>query len=147
MIGHTRELVIQTTTVLEKLVKFAPDYKICNLLTKRHKGEQVIVTTLGKIMASMGGKDEIDLSGLRVFVLDEADEFFMDAKREAELNEFHSILKALPKPVQYIFFSATYDSAIAEKISLIVENAQQIVVKNEILKLENVTQYYMRCPK
>ena len=33
-IGHTRELVNQTTEVYEKVTRLAPDYKICNLLDK-----------------------------------------------------------------------------------------------------------------
>ena len=31
-IEHTRELVSQTTEVYEKVTRFAPEYKICNLL-------------------------------------------------------------------------------------------------------------------
>ena len=33
-IGHTRELVNQTTEVYEKVTRLAPEYKICNLQDK-----------------------------------------------------------------------------------------------------------------
>jgi len=40
--------------------------------------------------------------------------------------------------VQYVFFSATYDEEVSEAISNIVQDACQIVMKTEELKLDNV---------
>ena len=77
--GHTRELVNQITTVFKKIVKFAPKYKICNLLDKKNpKGAQVIISTMGTFKTSVIARDKLDLSELRVVVLDEADEYFKD---------------------------------------------------------------------
>lgn len=75
---------------------------------------------------------------MKAFVLDEADEFFMDQQREDEVFAFHEALQKLDHQVQYIFFSATYDPTISEKISNLVKEAVQINLKKEKLKLENL---------
>ncbi|TNV78952.1 hypothetical protein FGO68_gene461 [Halteria grandinella] len=149
IIGHTRELVNQTYDVLNSIVKFDPEYKISNLLNSTDtKGAQVVVTTLGKLLQHLQGRGAVDLSELRVFVLDEADDFYMDAKKEEEINTFHGFINTkLKRAVQYIFFSATFDTAISEKISAIVSDANQINLKQEQLKLDNIQQYYMKCAK
>ena len=72
----------------------------------------------------------------------------MDEKKEQEINTFHThIVKTLKRTVQYVFFSATFDPVISEKISAIVTEANQIHLKEEQLKLDNIQQYYMRCKK
>lgn len=149
IIGHTRELVNQTYDVLNSIVKYDPEYKICNILNNPDpKGAQVIVSTLGTLLNHIDGRKQIDMSELRVFVLDEADDFYMDEKKEHEINTFHShIVNSLKRDVQYVFFSATFEPTISEKISAIVTEANQIHLKEEQLKLENIQQYYMRCKK
>lgn len=56
----------------------------------------------------------MDLSALRVFVLDEADTFFIDNKHKAELDSFMATLKKLSNKVQFVFFSATYEQTVGE---------------------------------
>jgi superfamily II DNA/RNA helicase len=42
-------------------------------------GHQIIVTTLGRLLASVKGKkNPIDLSNLKMVILDEADVYFID---------------------------------------------------------------------
>ena len=94
--GHTRELVIQITEVFKKIVKFAPKYKICNLLEKKHiTGAQVIISTMGTFKSFVIGRDKLDLSELRVVVLDEADEYFKDEKKEEETMYLAAVFKKL----------------------------------------------------
>ena len=83
-------------------------------------------------------RSKIDLSALRVFVLDEADNFFMDQKREEEIMMFHKNIQQLKTDVQYVFFSATFDKAITEKLSNLISEANQIHLKQEQLQLDNV---------
>ena len=89
-IGHTRELVNQTYDVYRKAVKYAPQYKIFNTASEGQTGNanssQVVVSTLGKVLQMMKARDKLDLSHLKAFVLDEADDFFMEYRREEELN-------------------------------------------------------------
>ena len=49
------------------------------------------------------------MNQLRVFVLDEADTFFLDNKHKAELDSFVGTLNKLKNKVQFVFFSATYE--------------------------------------
>lgn len=108
--GHTRELVIQITSVYKKAVKFAPNYKICNLLDKKnYAGAHVIISTMGTFKNFINGRDKLDLSELRVVVLDEADEYFKDEVKEEDTMYLASIFKKLTQPIQYVLFSATYN--------------------------------------
>jgi len=50
-------------------------------LEKEYANEQIVITTLGKINNLLKGRNKIDISELRCFILDEADDFFMDEKR------------------------------------------------------------------
>jgi superfamily II DNA/RNA helicase len=54
-------------------------------------------------------------------------------------------LKALPHPIQYIFFSASYDDFVLEKIAKIVSKANKITVPIESVKPDNIKQYYYKC--
>jgi len=73
-------------------VRFASNYKICNLLQDKYSNQHVVVTTLGNLLNKTKGRDKMDLSELRVFVLDEADSFFLDKVREDELIAVHQLL-------------------------------------------------------
>ena len=125
------------------MVSFAPEYRICNLAEEGAKitgEEQVIVTTIGKILNYLKNpRLKLDLSTLRMFVLDEADNFFMDERRENEIMQFHQALQKLSQPVQYVFFSATFDKAITDKLSELITEANQINLKLDQLKLDNVS--------
>ena len=79
-----------------RLVKFAPKYKICNLLDKKNpKGAQVIISTMGTFKTSVIARDKLDLSELRVVVLDEADEYFKDEDREKDTMYLAAVFKKL----------------------------------------------------
>lgn len=91
VIGHTRELVNQITQVFLRATRFAPEYVICNLAQdKLNQKAQIIVSTFGQIHQAVSGRVKFDLSALRVFVLDEADTFFLDNKHKQELESFVS---------------------------------------------------------
>lgn len=80
-------------------------------------------------------------------MLDEADTFFLDSKHKEELHIFVAILKKLQNKVQFIFFSATYEKEVGEEISKIIKDANQITMKVETIKLDNVQQFYHKCNK
>lgn len=89
VVGHTRELVNQLTTVFQKAVRFAPQYRVCNLAQDKFDPKaQIIVSTFGQILNNLAERNKankMDLSKLRVFVLDEADSFFNDEKQKQVL--------------------------------------------------------------
>ena len=90
MIGHTKELVNQTSSMISRIIEHTPSYKLCNLATdKVDNSAHILVSTLGQILANISGRSKnLDLSELRVFVLDEADCFFLDKSRRDEILRF-----------------------------------------------------------
>jgi superfamily II DNA/RNA helicase len=57
-----------------------------------------VITTLGKLKGKMAGRDKdkkIDLSGLKMLVIDEADYFFEDNRNLTDLKELHKSIKSL----------------------------------------------------
>ena len=79
----------------KKAVQFAPEYKICNLLDEKPEGAQVIITTHGKFKNYITARDKLDLSNIRVAVLDEAEEYFKDEAREQVIMKIASIFMEL----------------------------------------------------
>ena len=98
----------------------------------------------------------MDLSALKCLVVDEADVFFLDDKNFESLKNiaFNKQIKNRPEEnkVQFILFSATYPEGseqiyeqVQQRMSEIVQKAQQIKLANEKLKLSHIKQYVMKC--
>ena len=58
-----------------------------------------------------------------MFILDEADSFFLGINHIDEIKRFDGILKRVGHLVQYAFFSATYEEIVSEEISQIINEA------------------------
>ena len=58
VISHTRELVNQTADVYVKATKYAPNYRICNLMQEPYSNEHVIVSSLGKIFLNQESRSK-----------------------------------------------------------------------------------------
>lgn len=58
VIGHTRELVNQTADVYVKATKYAPTYRICNLMQEPYSNEHVVVSALGTILSKLEGRSK-----------------------------------------------------------------------------------------
>ena len=148
VIAHSRELVNQLAGVIARILEHAPSYRLCNLATdKPDASAHIVVSTLGFLLNQLTGRTKtIDLSQLRVFVLDEADAFFNEETRKNEIMKFHGILQGLKRKIQYIFFSATFEEEVSKDISQLVSEAYQISLQLKAVKLENVQQLYYKCP-
>lgn len=149
-IGHTREMVNQISEVYKKLTKYS-DITVDNAVESGKFGAHIVVCTLGKFIKFFDGRVKPDISALKCVVVDEADHFFSDKQNKADFAKLHKILKDRvmgKEPLtQYILFSATYPEEIFKDISEFIEEAQQIRLKNENLKLDHVKQFKYRCPK
>lgn len=96
-----RELSSQIADVYSRVNKFT-DVKVKNFTAdNKWHGEQIIVSTLGKLANNLKGrKDKLDLSELRCFVIDECDVFFSEARNLNQLKEVYSKwIKVLPQKV------------------------------------------------
>ncbi|XP_026738514.1 probable ATP-dependent RNA helicase DDX20 [Trichoplusia ni] len=102
------EVIIGGLPVQEDIVKFKSPV-------------QVVVATPGRLRHLIQAK-HIDVSAVRLLILDEADKL-MDKSFQTDINY---IFKFLPKEKQVIMSSATYPEQLKTLMKLYVQNAQHI---------------------
>jgi ATP-independent RNA helicase DbpA len=112
----TRELADQVSKDLRRFAAFLPNIKLLTLcggiplrpqLASLAHPPHVVVGTPGRILELLD-KDALELDGVRVAVLDEADRM-LDMGFE---DDIRAILKRAPKDRQTLLFSATYPDEI-----------------------------------
>ncbi|MEN3313572.1 MAG: ATP-dependent helicase RhlE [Actinomycetota bacterium] len=112
----TRELAAQVSAELESLVP-AKGLKVAavyggvplNAQAKRAKSAHVLVATPGRLQ-DLAERRLVDLSHVRVLVLDEADRM-LDMGFQPQVDR---IVRRLPRNRQTMFFSATLDGPVGE---------------------------------
>lgn len=104
-----------------------PDYKA-----------QIIVGTTGRVWDSLCRK-RLELSHLRLIILDEADEMLSKGFKE----QVQQIFSYLPETSQIALFSATMPNEILEITREFMRNPVRILVKSENLTLEGIRQFYV----
>lgn len=139
----TRELAIQITNEANKL-KEAKDVNILatyggkdisSQLKKLNNNIHLIIATPGRLLDHLERKT-IDLSKLKTFVLDEADQMlFMGFK-----NEVEAIMKEMPLKKQMLCFSATMDSAVKKLAYRYMKDPVVVSIKNEEVTLSSINQ-------
>jgi superfamily II DNA/RNA helicase len=112
----TRELASQVTEDFEPIAKVkglsvAAVYGGIPLRAqaKRCKSAQILVATPGRLQ-DLSDRRMVDLSGVRTFILDEADRM-LDMGFQPQVDR---IVKELPRNRQTMFFSATLDGRVGE---------------------------------
>ena len=112
----TRELASQVTEDFEPIAKVkglsvAAVYGGIPLRAqaKRCKSAQILVATPGRLQ-DLSDRRMVDLSGVRTFILDEADRM-LDMGFQPQVDK---IVKELPRNRQTMFFSATLDGRVGE---------------------------------
>ncbi|MGE5682383.1 MAG: DEAD/DEAH box helicase, partial [Bacillota bacterium] len=142
----TRELAIQVAEEMSKLAKykkevsFLPVYggqPIDRQLKALKKGVQVVIGTPGRVMDHME-RGTIDLSEVKMVVLDEADEMLDMGFRD----DIEFILKTTPKTRQTVMFSATMPKPILELTKKYLKSPKNIKVVHEVLTVPNTEQVY-----
>ena len=112
----TRELADQVSRELRRLARFTDNIRILTLcggvpfgpqLGSLEHGAHVVVGTPGRLLDHLR-RGSIDLSGLRVLVLDEADRM-LDMGFQEEIT---ALIDATPAKRQTLLFSATYPASI-----------------------------------
>lgn len=84
----------------------------------------------------------MNLSKVRVFVLDEADNM-LDAQGLGA--QCVRVKKALPPTAQLVLFSATFPTEVREYAEKFVPNANSLELKQEELNVDGIKQLYMDC--
>jgi len=103
--------------------------------SKLKKGVDIVVATPGRLLDHLS-QNTIDLSGVEVFVLDEADRMLdMGFKRDIE-----KVIKQLPERRQNLLFSATFPKEIQKLASRLLNSPKKIQVASENSTAEKVKQ-------
>ncbi len=149
VLSPTRELAHQCGEQIRKLACHLPNVKAIDILGggdyrgqfKELHSANLIVGTPGRIMDHLR-RGTLDLSRLKMVVLDEADEMLNMGFRE----DIEVILRDVPEQRQIVLFSAT----IPEEITAIAQQFQhepvRIEINREQITLENIKQVYAEIP-
>ncbi len=144
IITPTRELAIQITEEANKLSK-AKEINILSVyggkdifsqIRKLKKNIHMIIATPGRLLDHIK-RETVDLSKLKTFVLDEADQMLLMGFK----NEVEDIIKKTPKTRQTLCFSATIDSQVKKLAYKYMKNPVAVSVEKESVTLENIKQH------
>lgn len=147
IICPTRELVLQTTSVLRDLTKFMEGLKIASVyggerierqLVGLRRRPAIVVATPGRAMDFLRRR-VLKLDQVKTIVLDEADRMLDMGFRD----DIDTILLATPETRQTVLFSATIDSEIALIAKKYQRDAVVIRIGEEIATVDSVTQFYI----
>ncbi len=148
-LSPTYELAIQTGEVAARMSKFCPDIKIRYAvrgeeITRGQKlDDHVLIGTPGKVLDWSLKFRAFDLQKITVFVLDEADVMIAQQGHQDQCIRLH---KHLSKSCQMMLFSATYEKKVMEFAEYIITCPITIRLKKEEEVLDNIKQYYVKCP-
>jgi ATP-dependent RNA helicase DeaD len=140
----TRELCLQVSKAIETFAKFMP-VKILPVyggapygrqLYQLSEGVQIVVGTPGRVMDLIQKKNALDLSKVKFWVLDEADEML----KMGFIEEVEAILAYAPYDCQKALFSATLPVEIRKLASRYLNNPEEITIAGRTLTVENTEQ-------
>eukprot|EP01084_Bolivina_argentea_P203069 346866_1 len=83
------------------------------------------------------------MAGVRMFILDEADEMLSRGFKE----QIYNIFQHLPPKVQVCLFSATMPDDILDISQRFMRDPVRILVKNDELTLDGIKQFYISVEK
>ena len=146
IVSPTRELAIQTGEVFNKLTKFITNinFSMCIGGSKKNKfmhagdNNHVIIGTPGRI-SDLLNKKLILSNNIKMIIIDEADEVLSYSFKD----QLGKIFDVIPKDAQVCLFSATMPHEIFQITDKIMNNPVKILVRDEELTLDGISQYYV----
>ena len=148
VLAPTRELAVQVAEALKSFstnlpVKVLPIYGGASYtpqLRGLKRGVSVVVGTPGRVIDHME-RGSLDLSNVRLLVLDEADEML----RMGFIEAVETVLEGLPDERQIALFSATMPKQIEAIAKRYLNDPAEISVKDQ--HVSSITQLYIRVPQ
>ncbi|HSM23538.1 MAG TPA: DEAD/DEAH box helicase [Anaerolineaceae bacterium] len=147
----TRELALQVSKAIETFAKFMhvkilPVYGGAPYGRQLHQlsdGVHIVVGTPGRVMDLIQKKNALDLSHVKFWVLDEADEML----KMGFVEEVEAILAYAPFDCQKALFSATLPIEIRKLANRYLNNPQEILIAGKTLTVENTEQRLYLVPE
>jgi len=142
----TRELAIQVADEISALAKYSghvcvPIYggqDIDKQFKSLEKGIDIVVGTPGRVKDHLQ-RGTLDLKGVKVVVLDEADRM-LDM---GFIEDIESILQKTPEDRQTMLYSATLPEGVKKLAYDYMRNPKEIIVSRDELVLDLTKQYYI----
>lgn len=141
-LSPSRELARQILDVVLMMGKFSgctSELLIKDLQRKDETTSQIMVGTPGTVVG-LQTRGLLDLSFLKMFVLDEADAMI---GAQGMCAQAMRIKNTFPKNVQSLFFSATFNNEITSFAQTIIQNPVVLKVAHEELTVEGIKQFYV----
>ncbi|TID30820.1 hypothetical protein CANINC_000585 [Pichia inconspicua] len=149
-LSPARELARQTLDVVAEMGKFT---KVKTQLLvpgslDREAGRgavnaQIVVATPGFLL-DMIRKKIVDVSHVKVFVIDEADNMLDQQGLGDQCSRIKKFV-ARNNGIQLVLFSATFPDEVRKYAERFVPNANTLELKHEELNVDEITQFYIDC--
>jgi ATP-dependent RNA helicase DeaD len=149
VMAPTRELALQVTDALESYSKHL-NVRMVTIyggapyppqLKALRSGVSIVVGTPGRILDHLE-RGSMDLSGLEMLVLDEADEML----RMGFIESIEKIMEATPDNRQIALFSATMPNAIKRVAERFLNNPVHVQVESGAMTTDHIHQRWMKVP-
>ncbi|GCF01283.1 RNA helicase required for poly(A+) mRNA export [Zygosaccharomyces mellis] len=144
-LAPSRELARQTLEVIQEMGKFARISTQLIVPEAFERGQQiksqVVIGTPGTVLDLIRRK-LINLSQVKIFVLDEADNML---DKQGLGDQCIRVKKFLPKSAQLVLFSATFPEKVKEYAKRVVPNANTLELQRNEVNVSAIKQLYMDC--
>jgi len=107
-----------------------------------NEGCHVVVGTPGRVF-DMISRNVLKSDGMKMFVLDEADEMLSRGFKD----QIYDVFRKLPNNIQVILLSATMPEDVLEVTKRFMRDPINILVKKEELTLEGIKQFFINVEK
>ncbi len=147
ILSPTRELAVQIGSEIKDVAFFMSEIKVATLyggelidkqILALKKKPQIVIATPGRLMDHMR-RQTINLTNIKVLVLDEADEMLNMGFKE----DIDEILKSINSFHQTMLFSATITGSIESIAKAYLKNPEYIKLNKKELTVSTVIQKYI----
>jgi superfamily II DNA/RNA helicase len=143
ILSPTRELATQSAAVITAIGANLPAIKVACFIggERRTRGDAAanIASGCPGRVYDMLQRRQLDVSGLKLLIIDEADEMLSLGFQE----QVQDIFGYLPKDMQVALFSATLPESVLSITGKFMRDPVRLLMKAEMLTLEGIKQYYV----
>jgi len=142
VLAPTRELTLQIAHEIRAVGKYIDNLKVTTLIggeplstqvASLEKKTHIVVATVGRLIDHLS-RNSVDLRGIKMLVLDEADKMLEMGFRD----DIAKISRNISATRQTLLFSATYNDTLKELIAKVTRNSQSVEIAQSNQKLKEL---------